>query len=46
MTSNLLKPINLTRLDETTKHIFILVGDTIEIEIDVNGEMIYGELRF
>ncbi|GAB1543130.1 hypothetical protein NUACC21_58040 [Scytonema sp. NUACC21] len=46
MVSNLLKPINLTRLDETTKHIFILVGETIEIEIDVNGEMIYGELRF
>lgn len=35
--SNLLQPINVTRLDERTKRIFMLIGETIEIEIYPNG---------
>ncbi len=46
MASNLLKPMNVTRLDERTKRIFILVGETIEIEIDIDGGMIYGGIKF
>jgi hypothetical protein len=36
--SNMLQPINLVRLDERTKRLIMLVGDTIEIEILPNGE--------
>jgi hypothetical protein len=36
--SNILQPINLVRLDERTKRLIMLVGDTIEIEILPNGE--------
>ncbi len=39
MASNLLVPINLTRLDERSQRIFILVGETIEIEIYPNGRL-------
>nr|WP_166481760.1 hypothetical protein [Scytonema sp. UIC 10036] len=44
--STLLKPINLTRLDERTKRIFVLVGDTIEVEIDIDGGLIYDSIKF
>lgn len=46
MASNLLRPINITRLDGRTNRIFILVGETIEIEIDVDGGMIYDGIKF
>lgn len=36
--SNMLKPINLVRMDERTKRLVMLVGETIEIEILPNGE--------
>lgn len=39
MASNLLIPINITRLDERTNRIFILVGVTIEMEIYPNGRL-------
>ncbi|WP_442949452.1 DUF6888 family protein [Nostoc sp.] len=38
--SNLLRPINLVRMDERTKRIVMLVGDTIEIEIYSNKEVV------
>ncbi|WP_372726714.1 hypothetical protein [Nostoc sp. TCL26-01] len=38
--SNLLLPINLVRFDRRTNRIVILVGDTIQIEILPNGEVI------
>jgi len=38
--SNLLQPINVVRLDERTKRIFVLIGETIEVEIFPNGEVI------
>ncbi|WP_407883469.1 DUF6888 family protein [Scytonema sp. NUACC26] len=38
--------MNVTRLDERTKRIFILVGQTIEIEIDIDGGMIYDGIKF
>ncbi|MEH2075273.1 MAG: hypothetical protein V7K57_12910 [Nostoc sp.] len=37
--SNLLRPINLVRMDERKKRIVMLVGETIEIEIYPNGEV-------
>ncbi|WP_166482632.1 hypothetical protein [Scytonema sp. UIC 10036] len=37
--SNLLQPINVVRLDERSKRIFVLIGDTIEVEIYPNGEV-------
>jgi hypothetical protein len=40
MASNLLQPINLVRFDERIQRIFVLVGDTIEIEIYPNGRSI------
>lgn len=46
MASNLLKPMNVTRLDERSKRIFILVGETIEIEIDIDGGLIYDGIKF
>lgn len=36
--SNMMMPINLVRMDERTKRLVMLVGETIEIEILVNGE--------
>lgn len=36
--SNMLKPINLVRMDERTRRLVMLVGETIEIEILTNGE--------
>ena len=36
--SNMLMPINLVRMDERTKRLVMLVGETIEIEILENGE--------
>ena len=33
-------PINLIRLDERTKNIFMLIGEGIEIEIKPNGQWI------
>lgn len=38
--SNLLKTIELTRFDTRTKRIFVLVGQTIEVEILDTGERI------
>ncbi len=38
--SNLLKTIELTRFDTRTKRIFVLVGETIEVEILDTGERI------
>ncbi|WP_375494731.1 DUF6888 family protein [uncultured Nostoc sp.] len=40
MASNLLQPINVVRFDERVKRIFVLVGETIEIEIYPNGRSI------
>ncbi|WP_442936793.1 DUF6888 family protein [Nostoc sp.] len=39
--SNLLQSINVVRLDERTKRIYMLVGDTIQIEIYPNGEVTF-----
>lgn len=39
MASNLLRPVNITRFDERTNRIFILVGETIEMEIYPNGRL-------
>ncbi len=39
--SNLLQSINVVRLDERTKHIYMLIGDTIQIEIYPNGEVTF-----
>ncbi|WP_375472531.1 DUF6888 family protein [uncultured Nostoc sp.] len=39
--SNLLQSINVVRLDERTKRIYMLVGDTIQIEIYSNGEVTF-----
>jgi hypothetical protein len=36
--TNMLQPINLVRMDERTKRLVMLVGETIEIEILINGE--------
>ncbi|WP_431356788.1 DUF6888 family protein [Komarekiella delphini-convector] len=38
--SNLLQPINLVRLDSRTNRIVMLIGETIQIEILENGEVI------
>ncbi|RDH49726.1 hypothetical protein CBF18_14165 [Mastigocladus laminosus WC112] len=37
--SNMMQPINIVRMDERTKRIFMLIGDTIEVEIFPNGEV-------
>ncbi|WP_200929850.1 DUF6888 family protein [Nostoc piscinale] len=37
--SNLLQAINVVRMDERKKRIYVLVGDTIQIEIYPNGEV-------
>ncbi|WP_334845868.1 DUF6888 family protein [Nostoc sp.] len=39
--SNLLQSINVVRLDERTKRIYMLVGGTIQIEIYSNGEVTF-----
>lgn len=38
--SNMFQPINLVRMDERTKRLVLLIGETIEIEILENGENI------
>jgi hypothetical protein len=38
--SNLLQAINVVRLDERSKRIFVLIGDTIELEIFPTGEVV------
>lgn len=38
--SNLMQPINIVRFDERTNRIFVLIGDTIEVEIFPNGEVV------
>lgn len=38
--SNLFKTVELTRFDTRTKRIFVLVGETIEVEILDTGERI------
>ncbi len=38
--SNLLQPINLVRYDERVKRVVILVGETLQIEILPNGEVL------
>lgn len=45
-TSNLLKEINMTRLDERTRCIYIIVDEIIEIEIDVDGGLTYDGVKF
>ncbi len=44
--SNLLQDINMTRLDERTRCIYMIVEDRIEIEIDINGELTYDGIKF
>ena len=39
-TSNLLKKVELTRFDTRTKRIVVLIGETIQVEILSNGEII------
>uniref|UniRef100_UPI000585111F DUF6888 family protein n=1 Tax=Hassallia byssoidea TaxID=482630 RepID=UPI000585111F len=46
MASNLLQDINMTRLDERTKCIYMIVNDTIEIEIEVDGRLRYENIEF
>ncbi len=38
--SNLLQSIELVRYDKRNKRIAILIGETIEVEILTNGEML------
>jgi hypothetical protein len=38
--SNLLQPINLVRYDERVQRVVILVGETLQIEILPNGEVL------
>lgn len=38
--SNLLLPINLVRFDSRTNRIVMLIGETIQVEILQNGEVI------
>ena len=45
-TSNLLQDINMTRLDERTKCIYMIVNDTIEIEIEIDGRLKYEDIEF
>lgn len=40
--SNLLQTIELVRFDDRTQRIVILVGESIQIEILSNGEVIIG----
>jgi hypothetical protein len=39
--SNMFQPINVVRMDERTKRIYVLIGDTIQIEIYPNGEVTF-----
>ncbi len=39
-TSNLLKTVELTRYDTRTQRIVVLIGETIQVEILTNGEII------
>lgn len=45
-TSNLLKDINMTRLDERTRCIYMIVDGTIEIEIEIDGRLKYDGIEF
>lgn len=38
--SNMFQPINLVRMDERTKRLVLLIGETIEVEILESGENI------
>ncbi|WP_425525987.1 DUF6888 family protein [Halotia branconii] len=38
--SNLLQPIKIVRLDNRTNRIVMLIGETIQIEILPNGEVL------
>lgn len=40
MASNLLQPINLVRFDNRTNNIVMLIGETIQLEILENGEVV------
>ena len=44
--SNLLQDINMTRLDERTRCIYMIVKETIEIEIDIDGSLTYDGIKF
>ncbi|WP_390842591.1 MULTISPECIES: DUF6888 family protein [Nostoc] len=37
--SNLMQSINVVRLDERNRRLFVLIGETIEVEIFPNGEV-------
>ncbi|MFN6439954.1 MAG: DUF6888 family protein [Nostoc sp. DedSLP01] len=39
--NNMFGPIKVVRLDERTKCIYVLIGDTIQIEIYPNGEVTF-----
>ncbi|WP_416350833.1 DUF6888 family protein [Rivularia sp. UHCC 0363] len=39
-TSNLFKTVELTRFDTRTQRIVVLIGETIQVEILTNGEII------
>ncbi len=39
--SNMLQPINVVRLDERTNCIYVLIGNTIQLEIYPNGEVTF-----
>ncbi|WP_375341214.1 DUF6888 family protein [Plectonema radiosum] len=39
-TSNLFKTVELTRFDIRTQRIVVLIGETIQVEILTNGEII------
>lgn len=45
-TSNLLKDINMVRLDERTRCIYMIVDERIDIEIDVDGGLTYDGIKF
>lgn len=44
--SNLLQDINMTRYDERTNCIYMIVEDTIEVEIDIDGRLKYDGIQF
>ncbi|MBP5976605.1 hypothetical protein HW132_28700 [Brasilonema sp. CT11] len=45
-TSTLLKDINMVRLDERTRCIYMIVDERIDIEIDVDGGLTYDGIKF
>ncbi|MEC4813774.1 MAG: hypothetical protein SAK29_10970 [Scytonema sp. PMC 1069.18] len=44
--SNLLQDINMTRYDERTNCIYMIVEDTIEVEIGIDGRIKYDGIEF